>query len=216
MPRLLPPMTTRLKSTQEIEIMREGGRRHAEILSKLAKLVKPGVSSLILEEEALRLIREQGDKPAHLGYKPRGALRPYPAALCFSVNDEIVHGIPNEAEKILNQGDIVSLDLSIVHEGLITDSAITVPVGAIDDESRELLDVTKRALMAGVKAAIPGNTTGDIGVAISAVVDASPFSLAEDLVGHGVGYTVHEDPYVPNVGIAGEGDKLVPGLVIAI
>src|SRR3989344_1852061 len=207
---------TRLKSVREIEIMREGGRRHAEILSELAKLVRPGVSSLILEEETMRLIREKGDKPAHLGYKPRGAPRPYPAALCISVNDEIVHGIPNEVEKILNQGDIVSLDLSITHEGLITDSAITVPVGAIDDESRELLDVTKRALAAGIKAAVPGNTTGDIGAAISAVVDASPFSLADDLVGHGVGYAIHEDPYVPNVGIEGEGDKLVPGLVIAI
>ncbi|MBX4198932.1 type I methionyl aminopeptidase [Candidatus Parcubacteria bacterium] len=206
----------KLKTKDDIQTMREGGQRHAEILRALAEMVTPGMSTLVLEEEALRLIKAHGDKPAHLNYTPAGALRPFPAVLCISVNDEIVHGIPNEPEKILNQGDIVAIDLSIEHNGLITDSAITVPVGAIDDESRRLLDVTKRALDAGIKAARPGKHIGDIGAAISRVVDESGFSLAEDLAGHGVGYELHEEPFVPNVGIFGEGEELVPGMVIAI
>lgn len=204
------------KTTEEIEILREGGKRHAEILRALAEMIVPGVSTLILEEEALRLIRAHGDKPAFLGYSPAGATRPYPASLCVSINDEIVHGIPNEAERILKDGDIVSLDLGIIHKGLITDAAITVPVGVIDDDSRKLLNITKQALGAGIKAAQPGNHVGDIGEAISDAVFGSGFSIADDLAGHGVGYQVHEDPFVPNVGIAGEGEELKPGMVIAI
>ncbi|MBX4189181.1 type I methionyl aminopeptidase [Candidatus Parcubacteria bacterium] len=206
----------RYKTKEDIEILREGGQRHAEILRALAEMVAPGVSTLILEEEALRLVKARGDKPAHLNYQPVGAPRPFPAVLCVSINDEIVHGIPNEAPRILNDGDIVSIDLSIIHKGLFTDSAITVPVGKIDDESRELLKVTREALDAGIKAAQPGRHIGDIGEAISDVVEKSRFSLAEDLVGHGVGFAVHEDPYVPNVGLSGEGEELRPGMVIAI
>ena len=206
----------KLKSEKEIEILKEGGKRHAEILAELAKLCKPGVSTMILEEESLRLIKENGDKPAFLGYKPYGADRPFPASICVSVNDEIVHGIPNEAPRILNEGDIVSLDLGITHEGLITDAAITVGVGAIDDESQRLLRATKEALEAGIAAAIPGNHIGDIGAAISAVIKPTGFSLAEDLVGHGVGYKVHEDPYVPNEGVKGTGEKIMPGMVLAL
>jgi methionyl aminopeptidase len=206
----------KLKTKEEIDILREGGKRHAEILRVLGEMVEPGISTLILEEEALRLIHEKGDKPAHLGYTPKGAKRPFPAALCISINDEIVHGIPNEVPKVLHQGDVVSIDLSLIHQGLITDAAITVSVGAIDDQSHELLAVTKVALSMGIKAAQPGNTVGDIGEAISDVVEASGFSLAEDLAGHGVGYAIHEDPFVPNFGRSGEGEKLVPGMVIAI
>src|SRR3989344_5325132 len=206
----------KLKTAKEIEIMKEGGRRHAKILQEIAKLWKPGVSTLTLEEETARMIKEKGDKASFLGYKPMGADRPFPASICISVNDEIVHGIPNESPKILKDGDIVSLDLGVTHEGLITDSAITVPVGAIDDESRKLIEVTREALYAGIKASQPGNTIGDIGVAISAVVEKAGFSLAEDLVGHGVGYKVHEDPYVPNVGTVGTSEKIVPGMVLAL
>lgn len=209
-------MAIRLKTKDDIQTMHEGGKRHSEILRALAEMVEPGMSALVLEEEAMRLIKAHGDKPAHLNYTPAGAIRPFPAALCISVNDEIVHGIPNEKEKIFNQGDLVSIDLSLEHNGLITDSAITVPVGAIDDESRKLLEVTKKALEAGIKAARPGKNVGDIGEAISKVVNATNFSLAEDLAGHGVGYKIHEEPFVPNVGVKGEGEKLVPGMVIAI
>lgn len=206
----------RLKSKEEIEIMREGGRRHAEILRKLAEMIRPGVSTLELEEEALRLIKENGDKPAHLNYSPRGAKRPFPAALCISINDEIVHGIPNEEIKVIKAGDVVSIDLSVWHRDLVTDSAITVPCGEVSDEARELLKATKLALEKGIAAAKPGNHVGDIGSAISQSVSESGFSLAEDLSGHGVGYEIHEDPFVPNEGLPGRGEELKPGLVIAI
>jgi methionyl aminopeptidase len=206
----------RLKTKEQIETLREGGKRHAEILKTLADMVEPGISTLILEEEALRLVKEKGDKAAHLGYTPSGAKRPFPAALCISINDEIVHGIPNENIRVINAGDIVSLDLSLEHKGLITDSAITVACGEVDDESKRLLEITKRALYAGIKEAVPGNTVGDIGEAITDMVDTSGFSLAEDLSGHGVGFAIHEDPFVPNYGKSGKGEKLVPGMVIAI
>lgn len=209
-------MAILLKSPKEIEIMREGGKRHGEILRTLAAMVEPGISTLTLEEEALRLIKEGGDKPAHLGYTPLGAPRPFPAALCLSINDEIVHGIPNEVPKVLKQGDIVSIDLSLIHKGLFTDSCITVPVGEVNDEARNLLEVTQRALKAGIEAAKPGNHVGDIGHAITAVINETSFSLAQDLVGHGLGYKLHEDPYVPNFGKPGKGEELVPGMVIAI
>lgn len=206
----------RLKTEEEIEILREGGKRHREILSLLGKLVKPGVSTMILEEEALRLIKEGSDKAAFLGYKPEGAKRTFPAALCVSINDEIVHGIPNEVERIINEGDIVSLDLGLLHKGLITDAAITVPAGVINDESRKLIEITKKALECGIKNAKPGKKTGDIGFAISEVVHQSGFTLAKGLTGHGVGYRVHEDPLVPNFGEEGEGEELIAGMVIAI
>ncbi len=206
----------RLKTPEEIKILKEGGKRHAEILLELSKLVKPGVSTLVLEEEALRLIKESGDKPAFLGYQPSGAKRVFPAALCVSINDEIVHGIPNEAKRIINEGDIVSLDLGLVHKGLITDAAVTVPAGAVDDESVKLINTTEEALARGIEQAVPGNTIGDIGAAISNVVKKSGLVLAKDLTGHGVGYDVHEEPFVPNFGTKGEGEKLEPGLVIAI
>jgi methionyl aminopeptidase len=209
-------MSIRIKTEEDIKTLREGGQRHKEILDALRDYIEPGMSTLVLEEEALRLIKEKGDKPAFLGYTPAGASRPYPAALCVSINDEIVHGIPNEAERIIRDGDIVSLDLGLIHKGLITDSAITVGVGRIDDEARELLDTARHALESGIKEALPGNTVGDIGAAIESVVKKTKFSLARDLAGHGVGYKVHEDPFVPNTGIKGEGEKLVPGMVIAI
>ena len=205
-----------IKSRNEIAIMQEGGRKHAQILSELKSLIAPGVSTLILEETAVALIKASGGKPAFLGYKPTGARRVFPAALCVSINNEIVHGIPNEAERILKEGDVVSLDLGFSYKDLITDVAVTVPCGAVDDEGRELIQATKEALEAGIRAALPGNHIGDIGAAISAVVKKTKFSLAKDLAGHGVGYSVHEEPYVPNVGEKGEGVKLLPGMVIAI
>ena len=209
-------MAMRLKTKEEIEILQEGGKRLGKILSILGTKVVPGVTNFFLEDEALRLIEEEGDKPAFLGYRPEGARRDFPASLCLSINDEIVHGIPNETKKIVKEGDIVSLDLGLIHRGLITDAAITVPAGKIDEEAQRLIETTKRALYAGIEAAKPGRNIGDIGFAISKVVDGSGFSLAEDLVGHGVGHKVHEDPFVPNFGTPGQGEKLVPGLVIAL
>lgn len=205
----------RLKSKEEIKIMKEGGKRHAEILRLVAKKVAPGVSTKELDDYARKLIKEGGDKSAFLGYTPEGVSYPYPAALCVSVNDEIVHGIPNK-KVILQEGDIVSLDLGLIHKGLITDGAITVPVGKISKEAKQLISITKKALDVAIKAAKPGNTTGDIGHAVESFVKPFGYGIVKILSGHGVGYSVHEDPYVPNYGKPGTGEKLVPGMVIAI
>ena len=209
-------MTIQIKTPEEIEIMKEGGKRHAEILNTLSAMVAPGVTTLELEEKAMEMILEKGDKPSFLGYKPWGADRPYPAALCVSINDEIVHGIPNEEVKIIKEGDIVSLDLGVTHKGLITDAAITIPAGKIDQESMKLIETCRKALIRGCEAVQPGGRIGDIGFAISEVVKPTGFSLAKDLVGHGVGYEVHEDPFVPNIGKKGKGEELRPGMVLAL
>jgi methionyl aminopeptidase len=206
----------KLKTKEEIEILKEGGKRNAEILRLLAAMVRPGLSTLDLENEAAHLLRDGGDRSATLGYTPEGHRRAFPANLCVSVNDEIVHGIPNESPRVLEEGDIVTIDLSMVHKGLYTDSAITVPVGKISAEDEKLLKATRAALERGMAQAKPGNRIGDIGEAISDYAEAAGFSIAEDLAGHGLGYALHEDPYVPNEGRAGQGPELKPGLVIAI
>lgn len=206
----------KIKTKEDIAILREGGKRHAHILKEVAKLVKPGVHVVKLDERAAELIKEGGDIAAFLNYQPYGAQRPYPATLCVSINDEIVHGIPTEGDKILKKGDIVSLDLGLIHKGLVTDSAITVPVGSISPELEELLAVTKEALMAGIRAAKGGVRVGDVSSAIQNIGMAHGYGIVEELAGHGVGYHVHEDPYIPNFGHAGKGDVLKPGTVIAI
>jgi methionyl aminopeptidase len=205
-----------IKTKEEIDILREGGKRHAFILRELADIVKPGVTSLDLENRAKELIAEGGDKSAFLDYKPYGAKRPYPATLCVSINDEVVHGIPNENVRTLKEGDIVSIDLGLVHKGLITDSAVTVPVGKVSLELTQLLEVTKKAMFAGIKAIKDGRKTGDVGQVISRLAAQYKYGVVEELAGHGVGYSVHEDPYVPNYGEAGEGDTLKSGMVLAI
>ena len=209
-------MAISIKTEKEIAILREGGRRLAEILQKVAAEVRPGISSKMLNDLAEKCMIERGDSSSFLGYAPSGAKRAFPAALCVSVNDEVVHGIPNEPEKILKEGDIVTLDAGLVHEGLFTDSAITVGVGKIDEKAQKLLDVTKKALAVGVKAVHAGATTGDIGFAIEAFVKPHGFGIVRELAGHGVGYGVHEEPFVPNFGKKGEGVLLKAGMVIAI
>ncbi len=203
-----------IKTEEQIEILREGGNRLGAILAKVATHVKPGISTLELDRIAHDLIKEGGDKPAFLGYKPYGHKKPFPAALCTSVNSEIVHGIPR-ASVILKEGDIISIDLGIVHDGLFTDHAITVAVGEIPKSSEKLIKITKEALDVGIWAAKCGNTVGDIGYAIESFV-YKRYGIVKELAGHGVGVEIHEDPYVPNYGKAGKGVKLVPGMVIAI
>lgn len=205
-----------IKTQEEIALLREGGRRHAWILQQLKDAVAPGVSTKELNDLAVKLIREGGDTPSFLGYTPAGAFRPYPAALCVSINNEVVHGVPNEQPKILKEGDIVSLDLGVTHTGMITDAAITVPVGTITPIASDLIQVTTAALEAGIAAASAGRYVGDIGYAVSRVVEGSPFSIVDVLAGHGVGYKVHEDPFVPNVGRKGEGPRLKSGMVLAL
>jgi len=205
-----------IKTSEEIEILREGGRRLALILQTVAKEAVAQVSSAYLNDCAEKLIKKGGDTPSFLGYAPRGAKRPFPAALCVSINDEVVHGIPNEAGKILKDGDIVALDAGLVHKGLFVDYAITIGVGAIDEKAQKLLEVTKKALARGIKAVRAGRTTGDIGYAIETFVKPSGFGIVRDLAGHGVGYAVHEEPFIPNFGKRGEGVELKAGMVIAI
>jgi len=206
----------KLKTPEEIAILTIGGKKLAGILQDLKKIVAPGVSTQELDDRAVELFRESGGKPAFLGYRPEGVKRPYPASVCVSVNSEIVHGIPNENSKELKEGDVVTLDSGMLYEGMITDHAITVVVGEIDKESKRLIAVTEESLYAGIKAARIGNTVGDIGAAIQAVGDKAGFGICEGLCGHGVGYSVHEDPFVPNIGVSGQGVKLEEGLVIAI
>jgi methionyl aminopeptidase len=206
----------RLKSEKDIEILREGGKHLAFVLQQLKKASKPGTATKELDDLARKLTLDFGDKPAFLNYRPYGASRPFPASACISINNEIVHGIPNESTKILKEGDIVSLDMGLIHKGLIVDSAITVPVGKIDEKAKKLLKFTKQSLDAGIKAIKIGGHIGDIGHAIAKVAYKNKYGIAEGLCGHGVGFDVHEDPYVPNEGNKGEGPEIVPGLVIAI
>lgn len=204
-----------IKTEDEIELLREGGTRLARILDAVSKKVAPGVSAIELDRYAEELIRAGGDKPAFLGYRPAYHMAPYPASLCVSVNNEIVHGIPSK-DVILKEGDIVSLDLGLKHKNLFTDHAITVPVGTISKKDAELLRVTREALAIGISAAIGGNRVGDIGHAIESFVKPYKYGIVRDLSGHGVGREIHEDPYVPNHGKAGKGELLRPGMVIAI
>jgi methionyl aminopeptidase len=206
----------KIKTKEEIEILKTGGAKLAKILQELSEEVKPGVSSYFLNDKAVELMKREGGKPSFLGYTPSGANRPYPAALCLSINDEIVHGIPNEEEKIIQDGDVVTLDAGLIYEGLFTDHAVTVIVGEVESRVKELVERTREALAAGIKAARPGARVGDIGAAISKVAQSANLSIMENLTGHGVGYGVHEDPYIPNVGRAGQGEELKPGIVIAI
>lgn len=204
-----------IKTQEEIKTLREGGRRLALILGELAAQAKAGVSGAELDTMAREMAEKTGDKSAFLGYKPYGARKPYPASICLSVNSEVVHGIPT-ADKILKDGDIVSIDMGLVHKGLITDSAVSVIVGAGDAAAEKIVDVTRKALQKGIEAVRAGNTVGDIGYAIEQYVKPFGYGHAEGLAGHGVGYKVHEDPYVPNTGQKGTGEKLVAGMVIAI
>ncbi|OGI57405.1 type I methionyl aminopeptidase [Candidatus Nomurabacteria bacterium RIFCSPHIGHO2_02_FULL_37_13] len=204
-----------IKTPEEIEILREGGKRLATILHKIKEKVAPGVSTKDLDTYATKLIREMGDEPAFLNYRPEGAKMPFPASLCVSVNDEVVHGIPSP-KRILKEGDIVALDLGLKHKGLFTDMALTAPVGAVSASAAKLLKITEQALQAGINIAVAGNTVGDIGDSIENFVRPHGYGIVEVLSGHGVGRTIHEDPYIPNFGKKGTGVKLVPGMVIAL
>ncbi|OGJ02762.1 type I methionyl aminopeptidase [Candidatus Nomurabacteria bacterium RIFCSPLOWO2_12_FULL_46_14] len=207
-----------IKTKKEIEILREGGRRLATVLYKVKEKITPGISTKELDIYAEKLIKDLSDEPAFLNYRPEGAAKPYPASLCVSVNDEVVHGIPS-SNRVLKEGDIVSLDLGLRHLGLFTDMAITVPVGAVSEGSERLMQTTEKALQIGIDAAQGGNTVGDIGYAIESFVRSrkeNNYGIVEVLSGHGVGRAIHEDPYIPNFGKRGSGNKLVPGMIIAI
>jgi methionyl aminopeptidase len=197
-------------SPRELDLMAQGGRILAQTLDLLRGRVAPGVSTKDLDVVAEDFIRSHpGAVPAFKG------LYGFPASACISVNEEIVHGIPSP-RRVLKDGDLVKLDVGVKYEGYFTDAAITVPVGRVDAESERLLDVTQRALEAGIQAALVGNHVGDIGAAIADVVQAAGYTTADDLVGHYVGTKPHGDPQVPNFGKPKRGAKLMPGLTIAI
>jgi methionyl aminopeptidase len=205
-----------IKTPEEIKIIREGCKNLAIVLHKVAEKVAPGVSTKDLDIYAEKIIREMGDTPAFLNYRPEGASTPFPATICISVNDEVVHGIPNK-NRILKEGDIVSLDLGTKHKGLFTDMALTIPVGKVSDNNLKLLQTTEKALQVGIDAAQAGNTVGDIGYAIENYVHSQgKYGIVEVLAGHGVGKHIHEDPFIPNFGKKGTGAKLVPGMIVAI
>jgi methionyl aminopeptidase len=193
----------------------EAGRRFGIILEKVAAAVAPGVSTAELNKLAESLILQGGDVPSFKGYRPEGAPFPFPAGLCISVNDEVVHGIPS-ADRVLKEGDIVSLDLGLTHKGYIMDSAITVPVGKVSFELQNLMATTDASLAAGIEAARPGNKIGDISNAIESTFKGTKFSIVKVLGGHGVGEEVHEEPFISNTGHAGTGPEILPGMVLAI
>lgn len=203
----------KLKNENDIKLLRESGKRLSTVLQAVAKEVKPGVTTSYLNDFVYKMITDMGDKPAFLNYQPFGASYAYPGSICISVNEEVVHGIGND--RVLKEGDIVGLDGGVTHKGMISDSAITVAVGKISEEDKELMRVTHSALMAGINAAVGGKYVNDISRAIEKAIPKK-YGVVKILSGHGVGYKVHEEPYVPNFDDGVKGPKLVPGLVLAI
>jgi methionyl aminopeptidase len=199
-----------LKSARELDVMAQGGQVLAATIGTLRAAVRPGISTLELDQIAEEFIRSHdGAVPAFKG------LYGFPGSICTSINHEIVHGIPSR-KRVLHEGDIISIDVGVGYRGFFTDSATTVPVGVVDGNTMRLLAATQQALEAGIAAAVLGNHLGDIGAAVQAVVEAAGFSVVRDLVGHGIGTEFHEEPQVPNYGKPKRKEKLVAGLTIAI
>lgn len=198
----------KIKTKEEVEIIKEGGKILAGVVKELEKMAKPGIKTIDLDRAAEALIVSRGAKPAFKGYLD------FPYSLCVSLNENIVHGFPSDY--ILKDGDLLKLDLGVLYKGFNTDMAVTVPVGKVSFEAKRLLNVTKKALRLGIKKAKIGNTIGDIGNTIQRFVEDQNFGVIRDLCGHGIGKSVHEDPKVPNFGKRGEGEKLVEGMVICI
>lgn len=188
--------------------MREAGRLVARLLLELERRIRPGVTTQELDRFAEEFIRAAGGTPSFKGY------RGFPASICTSVNEEVVHGIPGPRR--LEEGDIISIDVGVWLQGYHSDGARTYPVGEIDPEGRRLLEVTERALYAGIAQARPGNRVSDISHAVQQVVEAAGFSVVREFVGHGIGRRIHEDPQVPNFGPPGRGPRLRPGMTLAV
>ena len=201
------------KKSQEIKLIREGGQILHRILEQTAALVRPGISTAELNKFAEAAISQAGGRPSFIGYGSKK--NPFPAGLCTSINDVVVHGIPSDQD-ILQEGDIVGLDIGMEYKNFYTDTAVTVAVGKINPVAQKLIDTTRRCLAEAIRVVKPGKRIGDIGYTIQTIAEAAGFSVVRDLVGHGVGYAVHEDPAVPCYGKKGTGLELVPGMVLAI
>nr|WP_321407821.1 type I methionyl aminopeptidase [uncultured Carboxylicivirga sp.] len=197
-----------LKTDEEIELMRESNMIVAKTLGEIAKVIKPGVSTLELDKIAETFIRDNGGTPAFLNYQG------FPNTLCTSVNDQVVHGIPNN--KPLMEGDVVSVDCGALKNGFFGDSAYTFMVGNVDPEVKALLEATKASLYKGIEQALENNRLGDVGYAIQKYTEDLGYSVVREMVGHGIGQNLHEAPEVPNYGRKGNGTKLKAGMVIAI
>ncbi len=202
-----------LKSRRELAEMREVGVQTAEILLILREKARPGVTTGELDEVAGAELKRRGLQSPFLGYAP-GGLPPYPAVLCVSVNEEIVHGIPGSRE--LREGDILSLDFGVEHRGFHGDSAVTVPIGEVDEDARALIEATRDSLYEGVAQMVPGNRLSDIGAAVQKCAEAGGYSVVRQFVGHGIGRQMHEPPQVPNYGRPGRGQRLQQGMVLAV
>lgn len=198
-----------LKKQNEIKLMKISGKVVGQILHDLAGFVKPGISTMDIDKYVEDRIRSENMYPTFLGYNG------FPGSACVSINDEIVHGIPSE-DRILRDGDIVSIDIGATYEGWISDAARTYPVGDISDDAAKLIDICKDSFFAGLKCCTEKNKLSDIGNAVQKVAEGAGFSVVRDFVGHGVGTKLHEDPQIPNYGKAGRGPKLLSGMVLAI
>ena len=196
------------KSQAEIDLMREAGAILAEALQRLQSIARPGVTLLELDREADRFIRARGCIPGFVGYQG------YQNAICTSVNEQVVHGIPTHRK--LREGDLLSLDAGLIHRGFWADAGLSVGIGKISPEAQRLMDVTRQSLDIGIEKAQVGDRIGDISAAIQQHVERAGFSVVRQFVGHGIGRDMHEDPQVPNFGIAGRGPLLKPGMVLAI
>jgi len=198
-----------VKTAEEIELLRESNRLVGKTLGEMARHIRPGISTLELDRIAEEFIRDHGAEPGFKGYDG------FPGALCISVNDVVVHGIPS-ADCVLKEGDIVSIDCGTLKNGFYGDSAYTFEVGEVAEDIRKLLQVTKESLYKGIEKAVVGMRIGDIGHAVQSWCEAGGYSVVRELVGHGVGHDLHENPQVPNYGRQGQGVKLKEGMVIAI
>lgn len=197
------------KSAAEIAVMQEGGRLVAKVLNRMKEVVKPGITTLEIAEETDSMARTLDVVPAFKDYNG------YPAVICVSVNEEVVHGIPSR-DRVLKDGDIVGLDFGALHNGFYADAAVTLPVGETSRETNRLLDVTREALFVGIKAAKVGNRIGDISHAVQTHVESSGFSVVKVFVGHGIGRNLHEEPQIPNYGESQFGVRLKEGMTLAI
>ena len=205
---------TILKNIEDINKLREGGKILASVLREAASRALPGAKTTELDKLAEKIIKEAGGRPSFKNYKTADDKIPYPASLCVSINEEVVHGIPGE--RVLKDGDIVSLDLGMEYKGFYTDSAVTVSVGEASEQAKKLIETTKESLNLGIMAVKNGAFTGDIGYAIQSFAEKNGFNVIRKLVGHGLGRKAHESPEVPNFGLKRKGEILREGEVIAI
>jgi len=202
-----------IKTEPELDRMRQAGRIVAEVLQRMREQVAPGVTTGELDALAEEVIRGHGAIPSFKGYPP-GSAHPFPATICASVNDELVHGIPGSL--VLEEGDIISIDVGAIHEGYHGDAAVTLPVGEIDEETKRLLEVTRAALQSGIDAARADNRSGDVSAAIQKCVEQRGYNVVREYTGHGIGRQMHEEPSVPNFGEPGRGVLLRSGMTIAL